>query len=261
MATMFKLQKTNETCCGSVLSKPLDICGLQHPQRQQHNFGSPYIVTTLFPAVPYRLLFPRVENVILAAAYAREINRPLAYNLTIKSPPNASNPAMLFETIRKKLSEWLHNNDNLAAFVWTEEANDGPHIHILLHVSKEEKPKCAQMVRKWLQDALDVKHLPSRTMKFTLIDSSGNSDEQIRTRVRYILKRADDKTRLFFNIDTKYDLGPTTGSKAIGVSQAIGENARKRTGGVQSSGCRGVSAEMLKVATISNLERSSHDRC
>lgn len=101
----------------------------------------------------------------------------------------------------------------------------------------------------------------SRTMKFNLIDSSGNPDEQIQTRVRYILKRADDKTRLFFNIDTKYDLGPTTGSKAIGVSQAIGENTRKRTGGVQSSGCRGVSAEMLEAATISNLERSSHDCC
>jgi len=144
---------------------------------------------------------------------------------------------------------------NLAAFVWTEEANDGPHIHILLHVSKEKKPKCAQMVRNWLQDALGVKHLPSRTMKFNLIDSSGNPDEQIQTRVRYILKRADEKTRLFFNIDTKYDLGPTTGSKAIG------ENTRKRTGCVQSSGCRGVSAEMLEAATISNLERSSHDCC
>jgi len=95
----------------------------------------------------------------------------------------------------------------------------------------------------------------SRTMKFNLIDSSGNPDEQIQTRVRYILKRADDKTRLFFNIDTKYDLGPTTGSKAIG------ENTRKRTGCVQSSGCRDVSAEMLEAATISNLERSSHDCC
>ena len=95
----------------------------------------------------------------------------------------------------------------------------------------------------------------SRTMKFNLIDSSGNPDEQIQTRVRYILKRSDDKTRLFFNIDTKYDLGPTTGSKAIG------ENTRKRTGCVQSSGCRDVSAEMLEAATISNLERSSHDCC
>ncbi len=92
-------------------------------------------------------------------------------------------------------------------------------------------------------------------MKFNLIDRSGNPDEQIQTRVRYILKRADDKTRLFFNIDTKYDLGPTTGSKAIG------ENTRKRTGCVQSSGCRDVSAEMLEAATISNLERSSHDCC
>ena len=92
-------------------------------------------------------------------------------------------------------------------------------------------------------------------MKFNLIDSSGNPDEQIQTRVRYILKRSDDKTRLFFNIDTKYDLGPTTGSKAIG------ENTRKRTGCVQSSGCRDVSAEMLEAATISSLERSSHDCC
>jgi hypothetical protein len=212
------------------------------------------LIVTAFPlSLPDRLRFNKVENTILAAAFARELGKPLHYNLTIKSPATYDNPAELFAFIRYKLTEWLGNNEGTAAFVWTEEANSGPHIHILLHVSKDKKPQCQKMVRKWIKAKTGIRYLPTKTIKFKPIWDNGSPDENVKNRLRYILKRADRKTRYFIGCDTpKEDIGPTTGRKATGTSQALNEAARKQAGGVQTSRCRGVTAEMLKAADVSN---------
>ena len=252
MAAMSKLRKNSIACAGYVPSEAVGAYRFDSLQRKQRNFAVPYIVTAFPPSISDRLRFNKVENTILAAAFARELNKPLHYNLTIKSPVTYDDPAGLFTFIRYKLTEWLDNNEGTAAFVWTEEANSGPHIHILLHVSKDKKPKCDRQVCKWLREALGVKHLPAGTKSFTKIWGNSNPDVNVKNRVRYILKRADSKTRYFIGCDTKDDVGPITGRKATGVSQALGEAARKQAGGVQLSGCRGVSAEMLKAADGSN---------
>jgi|TARA_R110000803_G_C11986779_1_gene321414 hypothetical protein len=249
---MSKLRKNSIACAGYVPNEAVDPYRLSGLARQKRDLASPYIVTAFPPSIPDRLRFNKVENAILSAAFAREIGKPLLYQLVVRNPDTHNDPAGLFELIRNKLSEWLHNNDDLAAYVWTEEANGGPHIHILLHVSQDKKPKCARLVRKWLTDALGIRHLPKGAMSFTKIWGSGDPDQNVKNRLRYILKRADTKTRYFIGCEAKYDFGMTTGRKATGVSQALGEAARKQAGGVQLSGCRGVSAEMLAAADGSN---------
>jgi hypothetical protein len=255
---MSKLQKNDGVCLGSVPCNTAEPLGVQGQQGGKRNFASPYIVTPLFPISPDRLRFDKVENVILAAAFARELGKPLHYNLTANCPPDVD-PDELFSELRKRLSEWLKNNEGVAAFVWAVETNGGPHTHILLHVSKDKKPKCQKYVRKWLKEMLGVAHLPVRTINFTRIDSEGDPDEHVKKRVRYILKRADDATRHFIGCETKTDVGPTIVGKAIGVSQDIGETSRKRAGGVQLSGCRGVSKPMREAAEASNAARELED--
>ena len=78
--------------------------------------------------------------------------------------------------------------------------------------------------------------------------------EHIRNRVRYILKGTDDATRLFLGYDGKQERGFIKG-KRVGTSQALGEEARRKAGGVRLSGHRKPNQEMLVAATIRDQRR------
>ncbi len=91
----------------------------------------------------------------------------------------------------------------------------------------------------------------------TCIRSHGDPYEHIRNRVRYILKGTDDATRLFLGYDGKKERGFIKG-KRVGTSQALGEEARRKAGGVRLSGHRKPTQEMLMAATIRNQRRKAY---
>ena len=98
-----------------------------------------------------------------------------------------------------------------------------------------------------------LRRLPTGTLSVTRIWSHGFRLENIRNRVRYILKRADADTRLFIGCK-KSEQGFVEGKRA-GFSQGLGEAARRQAGGVLASGLRKPNPEMLRAALIGDQRR------
>jgi len=207
----------------------------------EENF-SHYTVTGEFPR-PNPITFDHAENLVLAAAHARRIGKPLEHHLVINWREQ-DDAGFHHKVLLNKISEWLTNNIGVAAFIWAKETKPHDHSHFLLHVRPDQRKKLGMMIRKWLKADLGLRHLPPGTMRFTRIEMRHDPDRQIRNRIRYLLKGAEQNTRLFFGCRNYPDIGIVAG-KRCGWSQALGHAARQRSGGVVASGHRVIGDEMV----------------
>jgi hypothetical protein len=248
----YKLGKIGTPCPSSVLPATHENRGFSEIPEGPANYPPLYIVGGLSAnPCPGAIPFNKVENIILAAGHANALGFPLEYHLVVH---------WLFDDdrhhtfLREKIAEWQGYHVGIGVFVWAKETTSGPHSHFLLHVPRHLADSFRKLARRWIKEVSGVKRLPTGAFSMTRINSHGDPYEHIRNRVRYILKGTDDATRLVLGYDGKTERGFING-KRVGVSQALGEEARRKAGGVRLSGHRKPTQEMLAAATIRDQRR------
>jgi len=195
--------------------------------------------------------FHTAENIIQAAGFAGTLGFPLEYHLIIHWPDE--NQEHHNELI-KRISGWQKYNIGSQVFVWARETKNGPHTHILLHIPRHLATRFRKKARQWLKKAFGVRRLAIGTLRVRRIWSLGSPFDNIRNLVRYILKGADADTRLFIGCN-KWEPGIVKGKRA-GFSQGLGEDARRKAGGVLPSGNRKPTQEMLRAAMVRDKRRA-----
>lgn len=242
MIAQSKLQENISVCQTPVLVAVPGNRGGGESQSADGNCPPLYIVVEGVSAATSNspIPFHTAENIVLAAAFAGSLGFPLEYHLTIRWREEDGKD---HEFLLRKIAEWQRYNIGFPVFVWARETKSGPHSHILLHIPRHLSNRFRKLARRWLKEAFGLRRLAKGTLSVTRIWSLGDPYENIRNRVRYILKGADPDTRLFLRCK-KWETGIVKGKRA-GVSQGLGESARRKAGGVLLSGNRKPSQEML----------------
>lgn len=197
--------------------------------------------------------FNTAENIIQAAGFASSLGFPLEYQMTVRWPDGGGGD---HETLLRKTSEWQRYHIGRPVFVWARETRSGPHSHILLHIPRHLANRFRKRSRLWLKEAFGLRRLPKGTLSTTKLWKSGDPFENTKKRVRYILKGADPDTRRFFGCENLGE-GFVEGKRA-GISQGLGEAARRKAGGVLLSGNREPTAEMMAAAMVRDQRRDSN---
>lgn len=178
------------------------------------------------------------ENIIQAVAFAWAIRNPMNYWLTVKLR-NAED-WMPYERLRREIARWQLRHMGKAVFVWANEATEGPHIHILLHVPSGKARGFRRLVWGWVcprsrsrydAGAVCCRKLPKH-----------GYDSHLKHIVRYIIKQADEGTRQFFSASKKRDKGIVLG-KRWGVSRCLDVAARRAAGACLPSPGKPVNAD------------------
>jgi len=255
IATMGRLKlRENVTLCPTLVPPSTHgNKGIGEVQRDNTNCAPLYIVGGLSAFQLGAIPFKAVENVILTAGFANSLGFLLEYHLTVRWPDGVENSRAF---LRGKIEEWQRYNVGLGVYVWARETTSGPHSHFLLHIPRHLADSFRKLARRWVKGVHGVQRLPKGTFSMTRVRSLGDPYEHIRNRVRYILKGTDDATRLFLGYGGKKERGFITG-KRVGTSQALGEEARRKAGGVRLSGHRKPTQEMLLAATVRDQRREA----
>lgn len=241
MIAQSKLQENISVCQTPVLVAVPGNRGGGESQSADGNCPPLYIVEGVSAATSNSPIpFHTAENIIQAAAFAGSLGFPLEYHLTVRWPGSEGREHKL---LLRKIADWQRYRFGLPVFVWARETKSGPHSHILLHIPRHLSNRFRKLARGWLKEAFGLRRLAKGTLSVTRIWSLGDPYENIRNRVRYILKGADPDTRRFLGCK-KGETGIIKGKRA-GVSQGLGESARRKAGGVLLSGNRKPSKEML----------------
>ncbi|MDA1023659.1 MAG: hypothetical protein O2817_10010 [Proteobacteria bacterium] len=247
-----KLQENTAKGPPSVHSGDVKYQGIRELQSGDGDCPPLYIVSGISePLTNSPIPFKTVENVVQAAGFAFLRGFPLVYHLTARLPDGEVES---YEFLLRKIGGWQDDNIGQRIFVWARETKNGPHIHILLYIPRKLAPRFRKLARRWLKEAFGLRRLPKGTLRVRRIWSLGSPFKNTRNQVRYILKGADADTRLFLGCGEKQERGFVKGKRA-GVSQALGEDARRRAGSVLPSGHRKVTVEMLEAATTRDRQR------
>jgi hypothetical protein len=247
MIAQSKLQENITVCPTPVPAAVPKNRGIRGVNRADGNCHPPlYIVSEVSAASTNKPIpFHTAENIIQAAAFAGSLGFPLEYHLTVHWPDD---DVKNHEFLLRKIAEWQRYHVGQPVFAWVRETKNGHHSHILLHIPRHLANRFRKKARQWLKKAFGLRRLPKGTLSTTKIWKLGDPTVNIRNRVRYILKGADGDTRLFIGCK-KSEPGFIKGKRA-GVSQGLGEAARRKAGGVLLSGNRKASQEMLTAAFI-----------
>jgi hypothetical protein len=250
---MTKLRKNFSVCSRGVHVQAPENQGVPVPGwpiSNLHGDDRSLIYVGGISVTPNPIRFDTAENIIQAAGYAQTIDCPLDYHLTIKWLLEHVTPAQARDyhhILIQKIGEWQKNNFRARIFVWGREAKGGPHSHILLHCPRDKKPKLAKMVTKWLKLMLGLRGLPKGTKQFTQL-WKGEPFDNIRNRVRYILKGADADTRHV--LGCRKSEAPYIEGKRAGVYQDLNTKARRLAGSVTPSGARKPTLAMIEAGDI-----------
>ena len=194
-----------------------------------------YVDNTNRPSVT-RIPFRAIENMIQASAHAWWIGRPLLHLLTIKW---TSGDWSWHQPVQDTLGKWLSRKSGGAYYIWVKEGNRVPHSHFLVHL----KPgltgaDCWRVVIRALKRLSGLSALPKGTVQCRAPCFFGPKFGHTKRRTAYLCKGGGAEVRAFLGVD-KDDHACVPGKQA-GVSETLGEAARKRAGGCLPSGCRSV---------------------
>lgn len=196
------------------------------------------------------ITFGQAERFIQAAGHARAIGLPLRYHLCVRwGADDWADRTKLMELIQKFLSQ----TDGQAAFVWVNEGKGGAHTHVLLHCQKHLKHRLDRKIRRFVASILGAPRPARGQVHFRRFDWRYGDKRSLKSQLKYLLKAGDEATRRFFGVSKLEET--VVPSKRIGVSQALGEAARKRSGGVLPTGLRQPTDEMMRMISLRKVKR------
>ncbi len=230
-----KLRQSSVSVSYALARSPLNARQLLAPMPGTTDNDPHIYVEDAFPA---RTLIPSrtVENIIQASAHSWHIGKRLLHHLTIRWP---SGDWSQHQSTQDTLAKWLSRKCGGAYYVWAKEGNSAPHSHFLLHLSNGmTSSDCRTIIIRHLKREANMRVLPRGTVRCQKPNYAQPLFESMKNRVSYICKGGGPEVCRFLKVN-KSDWACVP-DKQAGVSEILGETARRHFGGCLPSGCRSV---------------------